>query len=104
MIMSRVQTNINIFFFTFAFTSQNDVIHVLLAYFCDICCCIFQGFTAHIISTISEWVTALFFLFFFFTYIRDFQKVKVEVQAKMTVRHLDEEPLYGPNETSPLLA
>ncbi|XP_033751848.1 DNA damage-regulated autophagy modulator protein 2-like isoform X2 [Pecten maximus] len=63
-----------------------------------------KGFDAHIVSTISEWITAVLFLFFFFTYVRDFQKVRVEVNAKLCVRHLDEQPLHIPDERSPLLA
>jgi hypothetical protein len=34
---------------------------------------VFQGYTAHIISTISEWSLAFAFVSFFLTYIRDFQ-------------------------------
>ncbi|XP_069133896.1 DNA damage-regulated autophagy modulator protein 2-like isoform X2 [Argopecten irradians] len=63
-----------------------------------------KGFDAHIVSTISEWVTAVLFLFFFFTYVRDFQKVRVQVNATLSVRHLDEQPLPIPDERSPLLA
>lgn len=62
------------------------------------------GFVAHITSTIGEWITAVTFLLFFFTYIRDFQKVKVELVAVVTVRHLDEDPSLGPNESTRLLA
>ncbi|CAC5401683.1 DRAM2 [Mytilus coruscus] len=51
------------------------------------------GFTAHIISTISEWVTAVTFLLFFFTFVRDFQKVKLGIVATVLVRHLDVEPV-----------
>lgn len=32
-----------------------------------------QGYTPHIISTVSEWSLALSFISFFLTYIRDFQ-------------------------------
>lgn len=32
-----------------------------------------QGYTAHIISTVSEWSLAFSFFSFFLTYIRDFQ-------------------------------
>lgn len=34
---------------------------------------VFQGYTPHIISTISEWSLALSFISFFLTYIRDFK-------------------------------
>lgn len=36
-------------------------------------CFLWQGYTAHLISTISEWSLAFSFVCFFFTYIRDFQ-------------------------------
>lgn len=62
------------------------------------------GFNAHIISTFGEWITAVTFLCFFFTYIRDFQKVKVEIRARLSVRHLDEAPLLLPNESTRVLA
>ncbi|KAJ8299447.1 hypothetical protein KUTeg_023507 [Tegillarca granosa] len=67
-------------------------------------CRIRLGFNAHIISTFGEWITAVTFLCFFFTYIRDFQKVKVEIRARLSVRHLDEAPLLLPNESTRLLA
>ena len=67
-----------------------------------------QGFEAHIVSTISEWVTAVTFLTFFFTFIRDFQKVKIGMVATVLVRHLDVEPdditTERIDETQPLLA
>lgn len=44
------------------------------------CVYIWQGYTPHIISTISEWSLALSFISFFFTYIRDF-KVKHHTHA-----------------------
>lgn len=66
------------------------------------------GFEAHIVSTISEWVTAVTFLTFFFTFIRDFQKVKIGMVATVLVRHLDVEPdditTERIDETQPLLA
>lgn len=40
----------------------------------------FQGYTAHIISTVSEWSLAFAFLSFFLTYIRDFQVFHVHRQ------------------------
>ena len=51
-----------------------------------------QGFEAHIVSTISEWVTSVTFLMFFYTFIRDFQKVKIGMVATVLVRHLDVDP------------
>lgn len=40
-----------------------------------------QGYTAHIISTISEWFLAFSFISFFLTYIRDFQVLFVSLTA-----------------------
>ncbi|XP_061173896.1 DNA damage-regulated autophagy modulator protein 2-like [Saccostrea echinata] len=51
------------------------------------------GFTAHIISSVSEWITALAFLGFFITYVKDFSKMKLDVVARVQVQHLDE-PVY----------
>ncbi|XP_048729265.2 DNA damage-regulated autophagy modulator protein 1-like [Ostrea edulis] len=48
------------------------------------------GFAAHITSTISEWVTASTFLCFFFTYVKDFRKIKMGIVARVQVSHLDE--------------
>ncbi|KAM8795833.1 DRAM2 protein, partial [Eudromia elegans] len=36
-----------------------------------------KGYTAHLISTVSEWSLAFSFLSFFLTYIRDFQKISL---------------------------
>ncbi|KAL3843026.1 hypothetical protein ACJMK2_020984 [Sinanodonta woodiana] len=58
-----------------------------------------KGFTAHIISTVGEWFAAIAFLTFFFTYIRDFQKIDFELRSSMRVRHLDEEPVYASEST-----
>ncbi|XP_046373349.2 DNA damage-regulated autophagy modulator protein 1-like [Haliotis rufescens] len=64
------------------------------------------GFTAHIVSTIGEWLTAFTFLSFFFTYVRDFQKFRLTITTHPLVRHLDEEPYLDqtPNERTHLLA
>lgn len=63
------------------------------------------GFAAHITSTISEWVTALAFIGFFFTFISDFRKLNINVEAQLQVRHLDEHyvPYDDVNEESRLL-
>ncbi|NWU91806.1 DRAM2 protein, partial [Upupa epops] len=50
-----------------------------------------QGYTTHIISTISEWSLAFSFLSFFLTYIRDFQKVSLRA-----VVSLHSQTLYPP--------
>ncbi|KAL4224506.1 autophagy modulator [Mactra antiquata] len=60
------------------------------------------GFTAHIVSTVGEWATALSFLFYFLTFVRDFMKLRIDVTPQMYVRHLDENPVY-PDEMSRLL-
>ncbi|XP_003973061.2 DNA damage-regulated autophagy modulator protein 2b [Takifugu rubripes] len=65
-----------------------------------------KGYTAHIISTVSEWSLAFSFFSFFLTYIRDFQKIKLRAVADLQSRHLYDGPHYHnqtPSETSPLL-
>ncbi|XP_009581510.1 PREDICTED: DNA damage-regulated autophagy modulator protein 2 [Fulmarus glacialis] len=49
-----------------------------------------KGYTAHIISTVSEWSLAFSFLSFFLTYIRDFQKISLR-----TVVSLHGQTLYN---------
>ncbi|XP_070553064.1 DNA damage-regulated autophagy modulator protein 1-like [Ptychodera flava] len=62
------------------------------------------GYTAHLVSSIGEWMMAFSFLLFFFTYIRDFQKVDMEAQIRLYVEHLDEIPENEePNERSRLI-
>uniref|UniRef100_A0A671NGV2 DNA-damage regulated autophagy modulator 2b n=1 Tax=Sinocyclocheilus anshuiensis TaxID=1608454 RepID=A0A671NGV2_9TELE len=69
----------------------------------------FQGFTPHIVSTISEWSLALSFISFFLTYIRDFKKINLRAEAELQSNHLYDShhyrplPSRGPSETSPLL-
>ncbi|XP_029006310.1 DNA damage-regulated autophagy modulator protein 2b [Betta splendens] len=53
------------------------------------------GYTAHLISTISEWSLAFSFICFFLTYIRDFQKITLRAEANMQSTHL-----YHPHEIS----
>ncbi|KAJ8257200.1 hypothetical protein GJAV_G00183000 [Gymnothorax javanicus] len=68
------------------------------------------GYTAHLISTISEWSLAFSFISFFLTYIRDFQKIGLRVEALMQNNHLYDSTHYNVSvrvhhgETSPLLA
>ncbi|XP_064161999.1 DNA damage-regulated autophagy modulator protein 2b isoform X2 [Anguilla rostrata] len=66
------------------------------------------GYTAHIVSTISEWSLALSFVSFFLTYIRDFQKITLRAEASLQSTHLYDSPHYvrlpvNHGETSPLL-
>ncbi|XP_026203596.1 DNA damage-regulated autophagy modulator protein 2 isoform X2 [Anabas testudineus] len=72
------------------------------------------GYTAHIISTISEWFLAFSFISFFLTYIRDFQKITLRAEAVLQSSHLYEWQHGGVitpgdhkrevSESSPLLA
>ncbi|BFZ04127.1 hypothetical protein BsWGS_07166 [Bradybaena similaris] len=48
------------------------------------------GYAAHIVSTVGEWVTALTFLFFFFTYVKEFDKFNMEVTIRPTMHHLEQ--------------
>lgn len=53
-----------------------------------------QGFVAHVVSTVGEWVTAITFLLYFLSFAQEFRKLKLEVVPSLHVRHLDEEPIY----------
>jgi hypothetical protein len=48
------------------------------------------GYQAHIVSTSGEWCTALTFLFFFFTFVKEFDKFQMEIKARPLVCHLDQ--------------
>lgn len=72
------------------------------------------GYTAHIISTVSEWSLAFSFVSFFFTYIRDFQKINLRAEVDLQSSHLYDSShgriaasrhnKRAPSEVSPLLA
>ncbi|XP_041370348.1 DNA damage-regulated autophagy modulator protein 2-like [Gigantopelta aegis] len=65
-----------------------------------------DGYAAHVTSTAGEWSMALTFLFFFFTYVREFNKFDLSVRLQALVRHMDEEPLVvqlGSDERTALL-
>ncbi|KAM6310968.1 DNA damage-regulated autophagy modulator protein 2 [Podargus strigoides] len=51
-----------------------------------------KGYTAHIISTVSEWSLAFSFLSFFLTYIRDFQKISLRAVVSLHGRTLYNTP------------
>ncbi|XP_067360657.1 DNA damage-regulated autophagy modulator protein 2-like isoform X2 [Channa argus] len=51
-----------------------------------------KGYTAHLISTVSEWSLAFSFICFFLTYIRDFQKITLRAVANIQSSHLYERP------------
>ncbi|XP_013384682.1 DNA damage-regulated autophagy modulator protein 1 [Lingula anatina] len=64
------------------------------------------GYAPHVVSTIAEWCMSIAFLLYFFTYIRDFQKVDLGIVVHLQVSHLDEEPVNirrSPDETTQLL-
>lgn len=66
------------------------------------------GYTAHIISTVSEWSLAFSFISFFLTYIRDFQKITLRAEADLLSSHLyhsgvPQLPKQEASEASPLL-
>ncbi|XP_029911919.1 DNA damage-regulated autophagy modulator protein 2 [Myripristis murdjan] len=69
-----------------------------------------KGYTAHLVSTVSEWSLAFSFIMFFLTYIRDFQKLHIRVQAVLHSNHLYDYDHYDvrghvhQGERSPLLA
>uniref|UniRef100_A0A0B7AE25 CWH43-like N-terminal domain-containing protein n=1 Tax=Arion vulgaris TaxID=1028688 RepID=A0A0B7AE25_9EUPU len=48
------------------------------------------GYTAHIVSTVGEWFTALTFLFYFFTFVQEFDKFDMEIRTRPLVHHLDQ--------------
>lgn len=72
------------------------------------------GYTAHIVSTVSEWSLAFSFISFFLTYIRDFQKINLRAEVDMKSSHLYDTWPHGgaaephhkrdASETSPLLS
>ncbi|XP_060766992.1 DNA damage-regulated autophagy modulator protein 2-like isoform X2 [Neoarius graeffei] len=65
------------------------------------------GYTAHMVSTVSEWSLAFSFISFFLTYIRDFQ-INLRAEADLQSSNLHDSSHFGstwiPGETSPLLA
>ncbi|XP_030585255.1 DNA damage-regulated autophagy modulator protein 2b [Archocentrus centrarchus] len=72
------------------------------------------GYTAHIVSTVSEWFLAFSFISFFLTYIRDFQKITLRAEVDLQSSHLYDSThrriaashhnKRAPSEASPLLA
>ncbi|XP_035673023.1 DNA damage-regulated autophagy modulator protein 2-like [Branchiostoma floridae] len=42
-----------------------------------------QGFVPHVVSTAAEWGMSICFILFFFTYIREFQKITMEAQIRL---------------------
>ncbi|KAL2103679.1 hypothetical protein ACEWY4_000547 [Coilia grayii] len=68
------------------------------------------GYVAHLVSAAAEWSLAFSFIAFFLTYIRDFQKLRLRVQAILQCNHLYNYAHYDGRvhvhhgERSPLLA
>ncbi|KAG5281804.1 hypothetical protein AALO_G00049000 [Alosa alosa] len=69
-----------------------------------------SGYVPHLVSAAAEWSLAFSFIFFFLTYIRDFQKLRLRVQAILQCNHLYNYAHYDGRvhvhhgERSPLLA
>ncbi|KAM3872218.1 DNA damage-regulated autophagy modulator protein 2 [Diretmus argenteus] len=69
-----------------------------------------MGYSAHLVSTASEWSLAFSFILFFLTFIRDFQKLHLKVQVVLQRNHLYDYGHYSVRghvhhgEHSPLLA
>ena len=48
---------------------------------------LFQGFGLHIVATSSEWCMGLVFVAFFFTFIREFQKLAIAAEIKRSTQY-----------------
>ncbi|NXI34697.1 DRAM2 protein, partial [Galbula dea] len=62
-----------------------------------------KGYTAHIISTVSEWSLAFSFLSFFLSYIRDFQKISLRAAVSLHGHTLYHTPQSLGGDEQPLL-
>lgn len=69
------------------------------------------SYAAHLASTITEWLLAASFLSFFYTFIRDFQVIKIDVEPTLlrdNLHHDDDDELRAtelrPEERTPLIA
>lgn len=63
-----------------------------------------NGYTEHVISSFGEWIMATSFLLFFFTFVRDFQKLTLAIEPRLFVQHLDDVVVeVYPDETTRLL-
>ncbi|XP_066500991.1 DNA damage-regulated autophagy modulator protein 2 [Hoplias malabaricus] len=60
-----------------------------------------RGYLAHLVSAGSEWSLGFSFICFFFTFIRDFQKISLRVQPILQSSHLYSYPLYEEREHTP---
>ncbi|XP_069862381.1 DNA damage-regulated autophagy modulator protein 2 isoform X2 [Dipodomys merriami] len=65
----------------------------------------FQGYVLHLVTTAAEWSMSFSFLGFFLTYVRDFQKISLRVEANLHGLTLyDTAPCPVANERTPLLS
>ncbi|XP_071484234.1 DNA damage-regulated autophagy modulator protein 1-like [Diadema antillarum] len=57
-----------------------------------------SDYAIHIVATVSEWIMAMAFLFYFFTFIRDFQKITLDFEFKRyTPEPFFDVEVYGNN-------
>ena len=64
-----------------------------------------KGYVLHIVTTAAEWSMSFSFFGFFLTYIRDFQKITLRVEANLHGLTLyDTVPCPVTNERTPLLS
>ncbi|XP_035227522.1 DNA damage-regulated autophagy modulator protein 1-like [Stegodyphus dumicola] len=54
-----------------------------------------KGFGLLVASSVAEWLMAIFFLAYYFTFIREFGKVFIHLRVQLLVNHFDEEPHEG---------
>lgn len=50
-----------------------------------------QGFSEFLVASIAEWILAISFIFFFYTFIREFNKLYIQFKAVPLVNHFDDE-------------
>lgn len=53
-----------------------------------------EGFRLLVTAATFEWILGLCVVLFFFTYVREFHKVTLEIKADLLVDHLDDEPIF----------
>ncbi|XP_012880055.1 PREDICTED: DNA damage-regulated autophagy modulator protein 2 [Dipodomys ordii] len=64
-----------------------------------------KGYVLHLVTTAAEWSMSFSFLGFFLTYVRDFQKISLRVEANLHGLSLyDTAPCPVANERTPLLS
>ncbi|KAG8201433.1 hypothetical protein JTE90_024306 [Oedothorax gibbosus] len=52
-----------------------------------------KGFDWMVASATAEWIMAILFLAYYFTFIREFGKVCIHLRVQLLVQHFDEEPI-----------